>query len=176
MGAIYGAKSSFEFTTYIYDGTVNSKLKVKARRGFFRSVTGKIGKLAPQRFTVQTSSATIGIRGTDFSVNIADDSEVYKCYQGAIRVFISDTFQDLVAGEEFEFRLDKTPIKQQIKQRKRRITPKILKQIVKKEEIPKVVKKVLEELNDVRNIDDLKAIKDKLTKPIIPDGVACTKD
>ena len=165
-----GANSNFEFNSFIYDGTKNSQLKIKARRGFFRSVTGKIGKLAPERFTVETSSATIGIRGTDFSVNISDDSETYKCYQGAIRVFISDVFQDLVAGEVFEFRLDKTPIRQQIK---RRLIPKVLKRIITKEKTPKITKEIIEELNDIRTIDEFQKIRDKLITPIIPDGEAC---
>ena len=168
-----GSNSNFEFDTFIYDGTKKSKLKVKARRGFFRSVTGKIGKLAPERFTVETSSATIGIRGTDFSVNISTDAEIYKCYQGAIRVFISDTFQDLIAGEAFEFRLDKTPVKQQMKEKKSRVVPKIIERVITKETIPNVAKEIIEELNDIRSISDLQDIKDKLIVPIIPEGEKC---
>jgi hypothetical protein len=35
-------------------------------KGFFRAVTGGLGKLQNQPFRVQTPLATIGIRGTDF--------------------------------------------------------------------------------------------------------------
>src|SRR5712692_10466227 len=35
-------------------------------KGFFRAVTGGLGKLQNQPFRIQTPIATIGIRGTDF--------------------------------------------------------------------------------------------------------------
>ena len=165
-----GSKSSFSFDTFFYDGTKKSKLKIKARRGFFRSVTGKIGKIAPERFTVETSSATIGIRGTDFSVTITDDSEIYKCYQGAIRVFISDVFKDLIAGEAFEFKRNHIPIRQQIKNSIR----KNLQQLIKQNISPQITKKLIEELNDIRTIENLGKLKNALFTPIIPEGEACT--
>lgn len=164
-----GSNSSFEFDTFIYDGTKNSKLKVKAHRGFFRSVTGKIGKLAPKRFTVETSSATIGIRGTDFSVDIKEASEVYKCYQGAIRIFISDLFKDLSAGERFEFKLNNIPIRKQFKRAIQKETKKLIKESAK----PAIVKKIIEELNEIRTIEEFNELKTKFLTPIIPDGEAC---
>ena len=81
-----GANSSFEFTNFYFDGTKKSSLRMRARRGFFRAVTGKISKIAPKRFKVKTVSATIGIRGTDFSGNIMKNREIIKCYSGAIIV------------------------------------------------------------------------------------------
>ncbi|MBN2823927.1 MAG: FecR domain-containing protein [Campylobacterales bacterium] len=83
-----GANSSFDFKEFSFDGSKNSKVNLKANRGFFRTVTGKIAKVAPNRFKVKTVSATIGIRGTDFSGNIdlERDMEVIRCYSGKIIV------------------------------------------------------------------------------------------
>jgi len=102
-----GSNSSFSFEKYHFDGTKKSLLKMRANRGFFRSITGKIGKIAPQRFQVETSSATIGIRGTDFSVRIQEAIGLYscKCYSGQIRVFLKNAIKDVYAGEVFSFKL-----------------------------------------------------------------------
>lgn len=43
-------------------------------RGGFRTVTGLIAKAGGERFKVRTPTATIGVRGTDFSVRICDAS------------------------------------------------------------------------------------------------------
>ena len=93
-----GASSSFSFLEYFYDESQKSKLTMQANRGFFRSVTGRIGKLAPERFKVKTASATIGIRGTDFSGNISANREVFKCYEGMIYVEFKGGSRDVSAG------------------------------------------------------------------------------
>ena len=93
-----GSSSVFKFEEYLYDASKKSKLTMRANRGFFRSVTGKIGKLAPERFKVKTASATIGIRGTDFSGEILGDREVFKCYSGGITIEFDGGSQDVDAG------------------------------------------------------------------------------
>jgi len=97
-----GSNSSFQFDQYFFDGSKKSMVKMKANRGFFRSVTGKIGKIAPERFTVETSSATIGIRGTDFSVKIKGKRERFKCHRGRISIRIGSQLIELGAGQMFE--------------------------------------------------------------------------
>ncbi len=97
-----GPNSSFSFEEFLYDGTKNSKLSMKAERGFFRSVTGKLGKIAPERFKVKTASATIGIRGTDFSADIQQDREIIKCYSGAIFVEFQGELREVDAGSIME--------------------------------------------------------------------------
>jgi len=119
-----GANSSFSFEEYFYDNSKNSKLTMRANRGFFRSVTGQIGKLAPERFKVKTASATIGIRGTDFSGNILGESEVFKCYEGAIFVEFEGSQQELGAGMMAELFKGKVNVK-------KFDAPKLLKQISK---------------------------------------------
>lgn len=93
-----GSKSSFSFEDFDFDGTKKSKIKMKSNRGFFRSVTGKIGKVAPERFKVKTASATIGIRGTDFTGNDAGGVSTFKCYSGGISVEFDGGSRDVGAG------------------------------------------------------------------------------
>lgn len=93
-----GPNSTFVFDAYNYGGKDDSVVKMRIDRGFFRSVTGKIGKIAPERFKVKTSSATIGIRGTDFSALIADQKEIITCYRGGIDVSIGMTDIAVDAG------------------------------------------------------------------------------
>jgi len=106
-----GASSSFSFLEYFYDESKKSKLTMKANRGFFRSVTGRIGKLAPERFKVKTASATIGIRGTDFSGEISANREIFKCYQGAITVEFEGDISEIDAGMMAEISKDKIDVK-----------------------------------------------------------------
>jgi hypothetical protein len=97
-----GPKSSFAFDDFVFDGTTKSKISLKSNRGFFRSVTGKISKIAPERFKVKTVSATIGIRGTDFSGEITGDTEIIKCYKGTIYVEFEGISRDIEAGNLIE--------------------------------------------------------------------------
>jgi len=107
-----GASSSFSFEEFAFDGSKNSKIAMRANRGFFRSVTGKISKIAPERFKVRTASATIGIRGTDFSGNISGDGEVFRCYKGAIFIEFDGSIHDLDAGMMMKILQDKYHIKE----------------------------------------------------------------
>jgi hypothetical protein len=107
-----GASSSFSFEEFKFDGSKNSKIAMRANRGFFRSVTGKISKIAPERFKVRTASATIGIRGTDFSGNISGDREVFRCYKGAIFIEFDGGLHDIDAGMMMQILQDKYQIRE----------------------------------------------------------------
>ena len=93
-----GPNSTFIFDAYKFDGKDHSVVKMRIERGFFRSVTGMIGKVAPERFKVKTASATIGIRGTDFSALVTEQKETIACYKGAIDVFVKDALYLVDAG------------------------------------------------------------------------------
>ena len=95
-----GPNSSFVFDAYTFGTKDNSQVAMHIDRGFFRSVTGKIGKLAPERFKVKTVSATIGIRGTDFSALVSDNEEIISCYRGKIVAFIDNISHTVDAGME----------------------------------------------------------------------------
>ena len=95
-----GPDSSFVFDAYTFGTKANSELAMHIDRGFFRSVTGKIGKLAPERFKVKTVSATIGIRGTDFSALVSEQEEIISCYKGGITAMIDNISHTVDAGME----------------------------------------------------------------------------
>lgn len=69
-----GPKTSFVLEQYDFDATAGEgNVAVRVVKGTLRYVTGLIGKHAPERQQVMTPTATIGIRGTDFIVEVAGD-------------------------------------------------------------------------------------------------------
>lgn len=93
-----GPDSVFVFDAYSFGAKEESEVAMHIDRGFFRSVTGKIGKLAPERFKVKTVSATIGIRGTDFSALVSENHEIISCYKGSITALIDSVSHDVNEG------------------------------------------------------------------------------
>jgi len=81
-----GENSKYSFNEYRFNSTKSSKAKMKLDHGFFRVITGKIGKVAPERFKVQTKSATIGIRGTNFFAWVGVKREEIGCIRGKISI------------------------------------------------------------------------------------------
>jgi len=107
-----GPDSSFSFIDYLFDGSKQSTIKMQANRGFFRSVTGKIGKIAPERFKVKTQLATIGIRGTDFSAQLSDGSASYICNRGEITLNYANLQKNVLAGDKLLLHLDGLTVKE----------------------------------------------------------------
>jgi hypothetical protein len=69
-----GPKSNFLLEQYSFDASSGEgNVAVRVVKGTLRYVTGLIGKHAPERQQVATPTATIGIRGTDFIVEVADE-------------------------------------------------------------------------------------------------------
>jgi hypothetical protein len=69
-----GPKSNFLLEQYSFDtSSGEGNVAVRVVKGTLRYVTGLIGKHAPERQQVLTPTATIGIRGTDFIVDVADE-------------------------------------------------------------------------------------------------------
>lgn len=58
-----GSESEFKVEEYLSE-TTKPKAKFKFNQGVFKTITGQIGKTAPENFTLETKTATIGIRGT----------------------------------------------------------------------------------------------------------------
>ena len=95
-----GPNSIFVFDAYKFGNKSNSKVNMHIERGFFRSVTGQIGKLAPERFNIKTVSTTIGIRGTDFSAYVSDEKEIIICHRGKIAVTVGKKIYNVDEGEQ----------------------------------------------------------------------------
>lgn len=72
-----GASSSFRITQFAYNpSTQEGSFIGNVLKGSLRFVTGLLGKVKPQSVSVYTPSTTIGIRGTDFIVTVAEIEEV----------------------------------------------------------------------------------------------------
>lgn len=69
-----GPSSQFELKTFHFDATTqDGSVLVSLLRGSLRMITGLIGRTHPEAVRVDTQTATIGIRGTDFIVRAGDD-------------------------------------------------------------------------------------------------------
>lgn len=70
--------STIQVREYFYSNDPEKcKSDIKVDQAMARFVTGKIGKIAPKSYKVHTPTATIGIRGTDFSVGVGKDVDGY---------------------------------------------------------------------------------------------------
>ena len=110
-----GKNSDFSINEYLFEDKQTPIAKFSMLKGAMRTITGAIGDIAPEKFSVATKTATIGIRGTNFSV-VAGDNGAYSAYCtfGAISVdiqgqsflvpqgfFITVTPEGTVAVNEF---------------------------------------------------------------------------
>ena len=60
---------------YTANGDAKDRANYTVLKGFLRSVTGWIGKTAPQNYKVRVGNATVGIRGTDHEVGFVEKGE-----------------------------------------------------------------------------------------------------
>lgn len=104
-----GKETTFKVEEYKFDGTANSKAKFKVQKGFFKAISGKIGKVARNNFKLKTKTATCGIRGTHFMGLIGEDSEKIACTKGAITVEAQGELIDVLAGEITSFKSGLVP-------------------------------------------------------------------
>jgi hypothetical protein len=92
-----GQNSRFSIENYLYD-RVNPIAETKLHFGILKSITGRIGKIAPQRFKLRTDTSTIGVRGTKFIVKSFNKKDQIACLQGAVTVSSQKGVVDLQAG------------------------------------------------------------------------------
>ncbi|MCK6391970.1 MAG: FecR domain-containing protein [Azonexus sp.] len=70
-----GPNSVFDIRAFAYNPTTREgEVDTSIIRGSLRYVTGLIGKLNPRAVKVSTPTATIGIRGTEFIVDVPDEN------------------------------------------------------------------------------------------------------
>ena len=102
-----GKNSEVKVSDYLFDGE-NSQAKFKLKYGIMKTLTGKIGKLAPKRFKVMTKNASIGIRGTYFVVESYKDIIKLGMIKGVTEFTNLDNMKNYVvkAGEQLIFNVD----------------------------------------------------------------------
>lgn len=95
-----GKKAVFSVIEYVNTEQKNPEARFSIVKGAFKAISGKIGKVAPKKFTVKTRNATIGIRGTVFLGYIypQDGKEDIACTKGAITVTSGNQAVDVDAG------------------------------------------------------------------------------
>lgn len=66
---VVGPASQLDLKQFQFDATTqDGNILISLLRGSLRLITGLIGKVHPEAIRVETQTATIGIRGTDFIV------------------------------------------------------------------------------------------------------------
>ena len=80
-----GSESELKIEEYLNDAQ-QSKVKFKFNQGTFKTITGQIGKVAPDSFKLETKTAAIGIRGTWIKGKIEPDGDTIGCLRGSIFV------------------------------------------------------------------------------------------
>ncbi len=81
-----GKNSHFSINEYLSEGE-EIEASFKLLNGAVRVITGKIGKISPQKFKIKTKTATIGIRGTNFIVIASSKKgDLVLCTFGEITV------------------------------------------------------------------------------------------
>ena len=86
-----GENSIFKVDEYLFNEEKDSSLKMNFLNGTFKIISGKIGKLNPNNFKLQTKTASIGIRGTEILLQLEAKKEKIMCTQGTIIVTRKDT-------------------------------------------------------------------------------------
>lgn len=90
-----GKNTVFSIPEYVFGDASNSKAQFKLSKGVFKSISGKIGKLAPQRFKIKARTSTIGIRGTTYIVRVTGSETSLSTLNGA-------TYMELSTGQTYE--------------------------------------------------------------------------
>lgn len=82
----------------------DSKVLMQLVEGGFRSLTGSIGKGTPEAYKINTPAASIGIRGTLYSVLLEGGNLIAGVWQGGIRLTTADgTGYDLGLDSNYQF-------------------------------------------------------------------------
>jgi len=136
-----GKNSNFSIKEYLFEDNNEPVANFGMIQGAMRTITGKIGKIAPQKFSVTTKSATIGIRGTNFTLVINNKGNLQAyCTFGEIQASKNGTNYSIKQGFYITFeKNNQAKIKkftsqnlQNMRNRNFSIPRKISKKIVKK--------------------------------------------
>ncbi|MFA6971965.1 MAG: FecR domain-containing protein [Gallionella sp.] len=97
------SNSSFRINKYQYNAerVENSNIFFSLLKGGLRAVTGLIGERNKQAFKLSTPNATIGIRGTDFMVELQAEIEAMlgQVTQGSVSMQTANSARQFNAGQ-----------------------------------------------------------------------------
>jgi len=144
-----GRNSEVKIENYIFEDK-NPTATFRLKHGIMKTLTGKIGKIAPKRFKVLTKNASIGIRGTYFVVETSKYDIKLGMIMGVTTFTNLDTQKEYIvkAGEQLIFNF-KHP--EQIKIKKDFIEPKEVKNVslsnIKNSQMENIVKDIRERVD-----------------------------
>ena len=131
-----GQNSILKINDYLFEEK-DSKAEFTMAKGVFRTITGKIGKIAPENFKLETKSASIGIRGTQIITAIEDNNEKIFCTEGQIEIKSSETKDSVIVNKgEFVSFKEGNKEKFNVQKIKRNDLQEINKSIAIKENLP----------------------------------------
>jgi hypothetical protein len=142
------ANTFLRIEAYRAEGGADDSAVFRLLRGSFRSVTGWIGKNNPKNYAVRTTTATIGIRGTDHEVLVVGEGEAAGTYD---KVNTGETEMDTPVGK-----VSVLPGQAAFASRTASIPPRVLPAVpalfvaTKNEAAIESSKKLLEETRDER--------------------------
>ncbi|MGH1462367.1 MAG: FecR family protein [Neptuniibacter sp.] len=95
--------TDFKIAEYQFseDKPKDGKALYKLLKGGMRTISGNIGKVDREDYKLEAVVATIGIRGTDFEVNVSNDQVTGQVNDGAINVKSDQDDKDILAGRSF---------------------------------------------------------------------------
>ncbi len=117
-----GQNSDFRVDEYIFDDK-NVQASFSVTKGFFKSMTGKIGKIAPSHFHVKTANATIGVRGTTIIGEVSSKLDIIACTYGRIVVTTPQGSVIVNKGERTIVKQNRSP------RQAKKVNPVILKKL-----------------------------------------------
>jgi hypothetical protein len=92
-------QSKLVIDTFVYDGEKKTgKLGIKMALGTIKYASGQIAKSDPQQVMVETPSATIGVRGTDFSGTVDETGRSTIILLPSCPVGWRDITRDCITG------------------------------------------------------------------------------
>lgn len=142
------ANTFLRIEAYRAEGGADDSAVFRLLRGSFRSVTGWIGKNNPKNYAVRTTTATIGIRGTDHEVLVVGEGEAAGTYD---KVNTGETEMDTPVGK-----VSVLPGQAAFASRIASVPPRVLPAVpalfaaTKNEAVIESSKKLLEETRDER--------------------------
>ncbi len=154
-----GQKSLFKIDEYIFtDKKVAARFSVG--KGFFKSITGKIGKISPKQFKIKTANATIGVRGTTIIGEVSQKRDIIACSFGQIEVSTDKGSVLVNAGERTIVDVTKAPRQTQkinkiiLKQLEQKSNPSVEESVVESEvTLKQAPKKELSQVEDEKSSD-----------------------
>jgi len=111
-----GKNSVFKVKEYLFDDSNKEyKTNFELLKGSFRTITGKIGKLAPHKFKLNSKTSSIGIRGTQILSRMAVIGDRIVCVESEIIITHIKTGQTIIikAGEFVDLSEETTSLQAQ---------------------------------------------------------------